>query len=298
MNRWIVCIGAVILSLHALGAGLVTCALGAGLPTSPEPPTAGLPDSGDPSVAASAGSGDPRTTEGASRTSETAESGQRGEQAALTKQLWPRQRVEAALKALQQQRDQGLLSEAAYGKRKAMLEQRLAGRYESQTLSVTNPPLNFVQNGGFEKVNKNSAKDRSRWLWWGGWSWGGQYENSWEQRPEYVHSGAFSACIRCVGQAGRIGISTPKLPAVPGATGYRLTFWARGEGDNRLFVNFESGADGTLREQIPDKWSQYTLVGQPEAQANSYTVYFYAIGQGAIWLDDIELVPVGGTLEE
>jgi len=227
-----------------------------------------------------------------------AEPDQREEKAALTKQLWPRERVQAALKAIQQQREQGLLSEAAYGKRKAVLEQRLAGSYESQTLSVTNPPLNFIQNGGFEKVNKNSAKDRSRWLWWGGWSWGGQYENSWEERPEYVHSGALSARIRCVGQPGRIGISTPKLPAVPGATGYRLTFWARGEGDNRLFVNFESGADGTMREQVPDKWSQYTLIGQPEAQANSYMVYFYAIGQGTIWLDDIELVPVGGTVEE
>jgi len=35
--------------------------LGAGLPTSPEPPTAGLPDAGDLSVAAGAGSRDPRT---------------------------------------------------------------------------------------------------------------------------------------------------------------------------------------------------------------------------------------------
>ena len=38
-------------------------ALGAGLPTSPKPPTAGLPESGDRSVSSGAGSGDPRTTE-------------------------------------------------------------------------------------------------------------------------------------------------------------------------------------------------------------------------------------------
>jgi hypothetical protein len=43
--------------LRALGI-----ALGAGLPTSPKPPTAGLPESGDLAVVPGAGSGDPRTT--------------------------------------------------------------------------------------------------------------------------------------------------------------------------------------------------------------------------------------------
>ena len=104
-----------------------------------------------------------------------------------------------------------------------MLKERLAGEYVSQSLSVTTPPLNFIQNAGFEKVNRNSAKNRSRWLWWGGWSWGGDYENAWEDRPEYVHSGEFphasSASARPVGSA------SPRhpLPAVAGATGYELT---------------------------------------------------------------------------
>ena len=123
-----------------------------------------------------------------------------------------------------------------------MLRDRQSGAYVSQSLSVTDPPLNFIQNGGFEKVNRNSDKNRSRWLWWGGWSWGGDYENMWEDRPAFVHSGQFSARIRCTGATGRIGISTPPLPAIPGATEYKLTFWAKGEGDNMLFVNFEQGA--------------------------------------------------------
>jgi hypothetical protein len=71
-------------------------------------------------------------------------------------------------------------------------------------LSVTNPPLNFIQNGGFEDINRNSAPNRSRWLWWGGWSWGGDYENHWEDRPEYVRSGKYSARIKCLGRIERV----------------------------------------------------------------------------------------------
>jgi hypothetical protein len=216
---------------------------------------------------------------------------------ALTKKLWPKERLQAAVQAVEQQKKDGLLSEAAYKKRKEMLDARLAGTYASQSLSVTDPPLNFVQNGGFEKVNKNSARNRSRWLWWGGWDWGGDYENSWEDRPEYVHSGKLSARIQCTGKKGRIGISTPALPAVPGATAYKLTFWARGDGDNMLFVNFESGAAGTVRQKIAPEWKQYTLMGQPEKAAKTYSLYFYHIGEGTIWLDDVELTPVGGKLE-
>jgi len=53
-----------------------------------------------------------------------------------------------------------------------------------------------------------------------------------------------------------------------------------------------------MRERIPPKWTQYTLVGKPEKDAVTYHVYFYAIGKGTIWLDDVKLVPVGGTLED
>jgi hypothetical protein len=216
----------------------------------------------------------------------------------LTKQLWPKERIAEALKAVEKQRADGLLSDSAYAKRKKMLEERQAGTYEPQSLSATDPPLNFIQNGGFEQVNKNSGKKRSRWLWWGGWDWGGDYENSWEERPEYVHSGKFSARITCTGQKGRIGINTPGLPAVPGATEYKLTFWARGEGENMLFVNFEEGASGVLREKIGAEWKQHTVSGKPVAGKNTFNVYFYSIGLGSIWLDDVELVPVGGKLEE
>jgi len=223
---------------------------------------------------------------------------EKAEREALARRLWPRERIEAAMAALQKQRADGLLSQNAYERRKRMLDERLAGTYRSESLSVTNPPLNFIQNGGFEKLNKNSAKDRSRWLWWNGWSWGGDYENFWEDQPQSVHSGRYSARIRCTGQTGRIGIFTPHLPAIPGARQYTLTFWAKGEGDNQLFVNFEGGAIGTLREKIGPQWKEYTVAGKPEAKGEPYGVYFYSIGGGTIWLDDVKLVPVGGSLED
>jgi hypothetical protein len=216
----------------------------------------------------------------------------------LIASLWPADRIDSATKAVEQQRKEGLLSDAAYAKRKQMIEQRAAGTFQPSQLSVEDPPLNFIQNGGFEQINRNSAKNRSRWLWWGGWSWGGDYENMWEDRPEYVHSGQYSARIRCTGAKGRIGISTAQLPAVTGVEAYKLTFWAKGEGDNMLFVNFEEGARGELREKIGPKWKQYTVAGKPEAGKPTYVVYFYVIGAGTIWLDDVELVPVGGKLED
>lgn len=216
----------------------------------------------------------------------------------LTAALWPPERIEQAIAAVEQQRKDGLLSDEAYARRMQMLRQRLEGTYRPQSLATADPPLNFIQNGSFEQVNRNSARNRSRWLWWGGWSWGGDYENRWEERPEYVHSGKYSARISCVGQKGRIGISTPRLPAVPGASGYRLTFWARGEGDNMLFVNFEDGATGTLRQKIPPQWQQYTVIGRPDGRKPTFMVYLYHIGEGTIWLDDVELVPEGGNLED
>jgi len=221
-----------------------------------------------------------------------------GDKAALATKLWPPARVQEAVKAVEEQRRSGLLSDKSYEKKMAMLKARLSGTYVSESLSVMDPPLNFIQNGGFEKVNRNSDKNRSRWLWWGGWSWGGDYENLWEDRPPFVHSGQFSARIRCTGVTGRIGINTPPLPAIPGATGYKLTFWAKGEGDNLLFVNFEEGAGGVLREKIGDAWKQYTVTGKPVEAKKTYQVYFYSVGAGTIWLDDVELVPVGGKLDE
>jgi hypothetical protein len=217
---------------------------------------------------------------------------------ALTAKLWPPSRVQEAIRAVEEQRRNALLSDESYRKKMAMLQARAAGTYVPQSLAVTDPPLNFVQNAGFEKVNRNSEKNRSRWLWWGGWSWGGDYENMWEDRPAFVHSGQFSARIRCTGATGRIGISTPPLPAIAGATDYRLTFWAKGEVENLLLVNFEQGAGGTLREKIGNSWKQYTVLGKPLQGRNTYQVYFYSIGGGTIWLDDVELVPVGGKLDE
>ena len=211
----------------------------------------------------------------------------------LTRALWPKERIKAALAAVEKQKALGLLSGATYERTKAMLEARLAGTFEPTMLSATSPPLNFIQNGGFEEVNRNSRPNRSRWLWWGGWSWGGDYENRWEDRPAYVRSGTYSARIRCTGKPGRIGISTPALPVPPDTREVVFTVWAKGEGENQLFLNFESGARGTLRKRIGTDWEQVTLTGTIQPDADTYHFYIYVTGKGTIWLDDARLVPAG-----
>jgi hypothetical protein len=216
----------------------------------------------------------------------------------LDKRLWPKQRIVKAIEAIDRLRAAGMISQSHYGRKKEMLQARLAGTFRPTMLSVTNPPLNFIQNGGFEEINRNSRPDRSRWLWWGGWSWGGDYENHWEDRPEYVKSGKYSARIQCLGRKGRIGISTPKLAVVPGAEEYEFSVWAKGEGDNQLFINFEAGARGTFRERIGPQWQRVVLRGKLDPGADGYTVYIYVTGEGTIWLDDVRLVPVGGEVDE
>ncbi len=217
----------------------------------------------------------------------------------LTVKLWPKERIESCLKELEAQKAAGLVSDKGYEQRRKMLQDRLAGTFKPTALSATDPPLNLVQNGGFEQINKNSSKDRSRWLWWGGWSWGGDYENMWEEQKENVHSGQFSARIRCVGQKGRIGISTPPLPVVSGAKEFVLRFWAKGEGDNMLFVNYEGAVTGTITQKMPNQWKEITVKGTVgEGKEKTFILYFYVIGEGTIWLDDVNLVPVGGNLDE
>jgi len=207
---------------------------------------------------------------------------------------WSQDRINAVQQSLDRLQADGLITERQLQRKRAILEDRRGGRFKSTALSDSDPAeLNFVQNAGFEEVNKNSARNRSRWLWWGGWSWGGDYENFWETRKEYVRSGSYSAGIRCTGKPGRIGINTPKLPIVLGVKEYEFAVWAKGEGENQLFLNFESGATGTLRRKIETDWEQVKLKGVAEAGARDFSFYIYVTGEGTLWLDDARLVPLG-----
>ncbi len=218
----------------------------------------------------------------------------------IVRRLWPRARIEAALQTLDQQQAAGLISPALYQRKKEMLQARLAGTFQGTLLSTTNPPLNFIQNGGFEEFNPNSRRNMSRWAWWSGWAWpeNAEYVNDKEERPEFVHSGKLSARFKCVGQPARTGICTPAIPIVPGATGYELTFWAKGEGENMLHVAYESGATGQFMEKIGPDWREITVIGQAEENARDFVIWIYVRGGGTIWIDDARLVPLGVQLED
>ena len=205
---------------------------------------------------------------------------------------WTPQRIRDCLAAIDKLKAEGLMTARHYARKRAMLEARLKGTFKPTALSNKPGDPNMIQNGGFEEINRNSAPNRSRWLWWGGWSWGGEYENFWATGAN-KHSGKYAAGVRCKGARGRIGLSTPNLPILPGVKEYKLTFWAKGEGDNQLFVNFEGGCTGTLRQAMPPQWREVTVVGKPKPGAKDFMVYFYSIGGGTLYLDDVRLIPVG-----
>jgi len=156
-----------------------------------------------------------------------------------------------------------------------------------------------VQNASFEDYNPNTRRNMSRWDWWGGWAWPttAEYENYWEDRPEYVKAGKYSARFKCTGKPARTGINQG-VPTIEGATGYELTIWAKGEGNNMLHVAFESGARGSFMEKIGPEWRKITVTGKPDAGAKKFNLYIYARGGGTLWIDDARLLPLGVKIED
>ena len=217
----------------------------------------------------------------------------------ITKRLWPRERVLKALKDVDKQKADGLITEKMYQRKKRMLTRRLAGTYRSEALSDTNPPLNLLRNASFEDFNRNTRRNMSRWNWWGGWAWPqtAAYANDKEDRPAYVKAGKLSARFKCTGKPARTGINQG-IPTIEGATGYELTLWAKGEGNNRLQISFEAGARGTFTGTIGPEWQKITVTGKPRAGAKKFTVYIYSRGGGTIWIDAARLLPLGVELED
>lgn len=210
--------------------------------------------------------------------------------AELTAELWSRERVEDALAAIDEQKTAGLLSEVAYQRRRNMLLARLAGTFIPTMLAIESPP-DLIQNGGFEAIDRNTRDDRSRWRWWQGWRWEGEYETAWEDRARHVRSGRYSARITSTGAPGRIGVFTPILPALAGAGEYRFSVWAKGSGENELFVSFDAGASGSVRKRVGPEWEQVEVIGRSSPDAPGFRVYLNITGAGTIWLDDATLMP-------
>ena len=84
--------------------------------------------------------------------------GEAADKSALSRQLWPKERVQAALQAIEQQRKAGLLSEAAYQKRKKMLQERRL----SAIIPGVNTPDQLEENvkGSYERQEPADAGDK------------------------------------------------------------------------------------------------------------------------------------------
>jgi len=217
----------------------------------------------------------------------------------LAKQLWPKARVMKALKDVEKQKADGMITQKMYLRKKMMLRARLKGMFSPTMLSTTNPPLNLLRNGSFEDFNPNTKKNMSRWNWWGGWAWPqtAEYRNDKESRPQYVKGGKLSARFQCTGKPARTGINQG-IPTIEGATGYELTIWAKGEGENRLQISFESGVRGTFTGTIAPQWQKITVTGKPQGNTKKFTLYIYSRGGGTVWVDEARLLPLGVKLED
>ena len=217
----------------------------------------------------------------------------------LARKLWPAQRVRKALAAVEKQKKDGLINEKMYRRKKRMLAQRLAGTFKPKMLSATNPPPNLLRNASFEDFNRNTRRNMSRWDWWGGWAWPetAAYVNDKENRPAYVKAGKLSARFKSTGKPARTGINQ-SIPTIEGATGYELTIWAKGEGNNMLHIAFEAGARGEFRGKIGPEWRKITVTAKPQAGAKEFTLYIYSRGGGTLWIDDARLLPIGVELED
>ena len=84
---------------------------------------------------------------------------------AETNEPWTPERIQQCLRALDLLKTQGLVTETHYAGKRAMLEARLKGTFKPTALSDKAADPNLIQNGGFEEINRNSAPNRSRWLW-------------------------------------------------------------------------------------------------------------------------------------
>lgn len=208
----------------------------------------------------------------------------------LTADLWSRERVQSALEAIAEHKAAGLLSEAAYQRRRDMLLQRLEGTFSPTMLAVDSPP-DLIQNGGFEAVNRNTRADGSRWRWWQGWRWEGEYEMHWEDRGRHVRSGRYSARITSTGPPGRVSVFTPILPATSDSGVYRFSVWAKGSGENELFVGFDAGASGSVRKRVGREWERIDVRGRVRSGAAGFRIYLNSTGTGTIWVDDATLIP-------
>jgi len=194
-----------------------------------------------------------------------------------------RKQMEGVKKAYQR----GLMTEERYKQKLAYLEEALKTAPEGEPpVKDENVRINMIQNGSFEDFNPNTGKWRSRWMWWNGWKWGGDYVNN---KAGDAKDGKLCAEIKCTGRKGRIGLFTPEFPILKKDAEYELTLWIKGTPGNRLNVAFEGDARGNGAFTGGPEWKKVTVIGKAKPKGTKFRVYFYMVGTGTLWIDDVQM---------
>lgn len=149
----------------------------------------------------------------------------------------------------------------------------------------------LIANGGFEL-------GLLRWGSWGTWDNGlyffgcGRGENA---------RGRASAGIFCQ-KKGRGGIMS-ETPFSLKAGDYRLTYWAKATIDGtRMFHSIEGDGARSIAEgrssgwfPLTTQWTQKSFAVKATADSGPVRLYLCHVGEGAIYLDDVALLPEGGA---
>ncbi len=149
----------------------------------------------------------------------------------------------------------------------------------------------LVANGGFEM-------GLLRWGSWGTWDNGlyffgcGRGQNA---------RGRASAGIFCQ-KKGRGGIMSD-TPFSLKRGEYRLSYWAKAAvGGTRMFHSLEGEGSKSITDgrssgwfPVPDRWIQKSFAIRVTEDVPSVRLYLYHVGEGALYLDDVSLLPEGGA---
>ena len=156
----------------------------------------------------------------------------------------------------------------------------------------------LIENGGFELGLVG-------WDSWGEWD-GGRYTFGHGSGKDALVGGA-SLAIHCTA-VGRGGVYAKPVRMPAGR--YELRFAVKGEPkagqpEPRMFYALTGDGKHSItlnqeskRFEVPRDWRRFTLPVQVREDAGAVTPYFFSVGGGTVYLDDVSLMPLDGPEPE
>ena len=149
---------------------------------------------------------------------------------------------------------------------------------------------NLVANGGFEYGLQN-------WQFWGKFDWG-NYQAGTAPAGD-AHTGTSCATIKSVGfLPGRGGLATDRIWVGRRGT-YQVKFFVKGTPDSvfRFGMANARARDTGVDVPLTPEWREFTYDASPMDERRPVRLWFYNVGNGTVFVDDVSFTPVGATLQ-